>query len=134
VVGLGLSSRPRTPNHRTPPAHPTLRGMSHHALDTASLEMARRIAAGLGTHPEWLTHARNNLQRWQSRNADAPGLVRCYQEWLAILDLPVDEIRRRLVDPSEEGQRLRQSSPFAGVLPPREVWAIKKSSHEPNAT
>ena len=108
--------------------------MSHLALDTASLEMARRIAAGLATHPHWITHARSNLRRWQSRNSDAPGLLRCYQEWLTILELPIEEIQRRLVEPSEEGQRLRQSSPFAGVLSPREVWAIKRACHESTAT
>jgi len=31
-----------------------------------------------------------------------------------------------LTTQSDEGQRLRQNSPFAGVLPPQEVWEIKR--------
>jgi len=64
------------------------------------------------------------------RNASAAGLVRCYQEWLAILDRPVDEIQAILLAETDEGQRLRQSSPFAGVVPFREVWAIKREIRE----
>jgi len=38
---------------------------------------------------------------------------------------PVAEICAALIAETEEGQRLRQNSPFAGVLPPDEVWEIK---------
>jgi hypothetical protein len=39
------------------------------------------------------------------------------------------EVAYFMVSESELATRMRQSSPFAGVLSPREVWAIKKS-HE----
>ena len=35
-----------------------------------------------------------------------------------------------LLEESESGQRLRQSTPFCGVLTPRERWAIYKDWSE----
>lgn len=100
--------------------------MRHQDLDKASLAMAQLIAEGLPDHPEWLELARTNLSRWSARNADAPSLLRCYEEWSRLLDLPVHRIQALLVEESDEGQRLRQNSPFAGVLPPAKVWEIKR--------
>lgn len=100
--------------------------MRHEILDRASLEMARRIASELPRRPDWLALARENLDRWSGLNRDAAGLLRCYEEWRAILARPLPEIVAILTAESDEGQRLRQSSPFAGALSPQEVWAIKR--------
>ncbi len=89
------------------------------------MEMARRIAEGLPAHPEWLKLARENLDRWSLRNSNAPALLRCYDEWRALLALPVEEICRILTSHDDNSRRLRQNSPFAGVLSPRQVWDIK---------
>jgi hypothetical protein len=78
-------------------------------------------------HPEWVTHAQDNLRRWRERNADAPSLLRCYDEWERVLQRPIDDIRTVLIAPTDEAQRMRQNSPFAGVLPAREVWEIKRT-------
>lgn len=100
--------------------------MGHELRDRVSMELARRIASGLADHPEWIELARGNLRRWRARNADAPGLVRCYDEWLDLLERPATEVAKLLVEESDRGQWLRQNSPFAGVLTPREVWASKQ--------
>ena len=99
--------------------------MSHEVQDAVSLELARRIATGLPQHPEWLELAHANLERWARQNRNAPSLLRCYAEWQALLARPVSEICRALIAETDEGQRQRQNSPFAGVLPPNEVWEIK---------
>ncbi len=99
--------------------------MGHEVQDRASLEMARRIAAGLSSHPEWIELARENLDRWSRQNAGAPGLLKYDAEWRDLLELPVQEICAILTAETDEGQRLRQNSPFAGVLSPREVGEIK---------
>lgn len=99
--------------------------MLHTEKDRISLELARAIAERLPGRPELIELARENLRRWQDRNADSPRLLACYAEWSAILERPIEEVAELLVDPSDEGQRLRQSSPFAGALSPSEVWAIK---------
>jgi hypothetical protein len=99
--------------------------MTHDLQDAVSLEMAQRIAAGLPQHPEWIDLARANLERWSRRNVDAPALLRCYEEWRSLLKRSVAEICSVLIAETDEGQRLRQNSPFAGVLSPEEVWEIK---------
>lgn len=100
--------------------------MDHSFQDAVSLEMARRIANGLPRHPEWLEFARTNLNRWIRQNSDAPSLLRCYDEWRELVEQPVAEICRILTAQTEEGQRIRQNSPFAGILAPTEVWEIKR--------
>ena len=107
--------------------------MSHSVQDEASLEMGRRVAARLRENPELLQIARANLANWSRRNADTPSLLRCYQEWQALLELPLLRVCELLTAETEEGQRLRQSSPFAGVLSPKEVWAIKTAVRQRHA-
>jgi len=99
--------------------------MSHEVQDSISFELAQRIASGLPLHPEWLELARTNLERWSRLNSNAPSLLRCYDEWKKLLQRSVSEICAALTAETDEGQRLRQNSPFAGVIPPDEVWEIK---------
>ena len=64
--------------------------------------------------------ARANLQRWLSTNP-----VLALREWRRLLDTtPLPELLTLLRSPSEKAARLRQSSPFAGVLTPAERQAI----------
>jgi len=51
--------------------------------------------------------------------------LRCYAEWREILARPLEEICEVLCAENEEGRRLRQNSPFAGVLSAAEVWEVK---------
>ena len=99
--------------------------MNHEFQDEVSLELARRVANRLAASPELLAVALGNLNRWSRLNADAPSLLRCYREWQEILTHPVAYVCQCLCAETEEGQRLRQNSPFAGVLTASEVWEIK---------
>jgi hypothetical protein len=108
--------------------------MNHRNTDQVSLELARRVAERLRSRPELLDVARTNLARWTAKNASAPSLLRCYEQWRAILARPVDDICQVLCAPTEESQRLRQNSPFAGVMTPAEVWEIKSRFHHAPAT
>ena len=108
--------------------------MNHEVQDSISLELARRIASGLPQHPEWIDFARANLERWSRLNYNAPSLLRCYDEWKKLLQHGVVEICAALTAETEEGQRLRQNSPFAGVLSPDEVWEIKSRHRHAAAT
>lgn len=100
--------------------------MDHAFQDEVSLEIARRVATRLTASPEPLTVALDNLNRWTRQNSQAPALLRCYAEWREILAQPIAQVCARLCEESDEGQRLRQNSPFAGVLPAAEVWDIKR--------
>lgn len=99
--------------------------MGHEVQDRISFEIARRVAARLRQSPELVDFARANLARWRRLNADAPSLIRCYDEWTEILSRPLEDVCSVLCGDSDDCQRLRQNSPFAGVLSPSEVWQIK---------
>jgi hypothetical protein len=88
---------------------------SHRLLDARSLAMHCVIAERLRREPDSVVaKARENLARWRARaGTDAPGYL---EEWARILSQPWAQIAGVMTDPGEEGTRLRQSSPFAGVL------------------
>ncbi len=106
----------------------------HEVLDEISLELGKRTAARLRECPDLLRVGRENLARWLALNAHAPGLVRCYREWEGLLERPLEEICHVLEDETEVGQRLRQNSPFAGILKAPEVWRIKSTVRHRHAT
>jgi len=99
--------------------------MMHELQDAISLELARRAAARLRESPALLDVARANLSRWSRQNSGSPSLLRCYAEWQGILARPVDEICDLLCAETDDARRMRQNSPFAGILSPAQVWEIK---------
>ncbi len=105
----------------------------HDVQDRISLELSRLVAAEIARHPAKLTIARENIARWKVRNAGVPSLMRCYEEWESILDKPVPEIVAILLAETDEGQRLRQNSPFPGVLDNQTVWAVKRRIRDDQA-
>lgn len=86
----------------------------HEAIDRRSLELDREIACRLAKHPEFVDRARLTLRRWLG-SAD-PAVRPVLEEWQAILDLPLGKIQEILCGEDEKSCRLRQSSPFCGVL------------------
>ena len=104
---------------------------THQDIDRRTLEMVRRIVATIDADPErrGLAHAKGVCARWVSQ-----GIVSA-REWLVLLEKPWDEIRTILLDESEEGQRLRQTDPFCGILTPAERWQIyREATSEPRPT
>lgn len=72
------------------------------------------IAQKIERDPKLLDVPRNNLKRWSARwENEVPAW---YGEWRGIMNRPWAEIAAIITEPSEEGARLRQSSPFAGIL------------------
>ena len=91
---------------------------SHEWIDARSLALAEAVGERIRADPSLLDVARKNLLRWRRRMHPWPHVL---QEWEAILaEGSADEILAALVSDSEEGRRLRQSSPFAGILTPAE--------------
>ncbi len=101
---------------------------THREVEERSLELARLIVVRIDADPEraGLEHARRVLERW-SRLAPAPDL----EVWREILAKPWPEVREVLLDVSERGRRLRQSSPFCGVVSPRERWRVWRRHRTP---
>ena len=90
--------------------------------------MHRRIAELMKSDPERvIDKAMRNLESWQERrNASAS----VFSEWLELIgSLSPEELAAFITSDSEQAIRMRQSSPFAGVIPAKEVWAIKRD-HE----
>lgn len=83
--------------------------------------MMREIVARIDADPErrGLAKAHETLRRWHEARANSTT-----PEWLDLLELPWSELRTRLLDEGDEGQRLRSSAPFCGVLNPRERLEI----------
>ena len=102
---------------------------THEQIDRRSLALAQAVADAIDRDPTGvdLERARATCRRWyQETPSPAVG------EWGRILELEWEAIRPRLLDPGEEGRRLRQSSPFCGILSPRERWEIyRRVAHEP---
>jgi hypothetical protein len=90
----------------------------HRRLDLRSLAMHTLIARKLARDPGVLSVARRNLKRWSERyGSDSPGWL---EEWKAILERPWSDVAALITELSPLATRLRQSSPFAGVLTPQE--------------
>ena len=85
---------------------------SHDWIDRRSLALHAAVASKLEADAAVIEFARRNVERW-SRAHDSPAIA----EWKRLLDkAPVSEIVRLLRSIDEDAIRLRQSSPFAGVL------------------
>jgi len=56
--------------------------------------------------------------------------VRWAEEWLEVLDRPLEEVIAIMIDPGERSRQLRQTSPFAGVLDPKTRWETWRSVGE----
>jgi len=89
----------------------------HRFQDIRSLALHALVARKLQRDPRLLNFARRNVARWQKKRlSPSPALA----EWQAILRRPLPEVLAFITDTSEQATRLRQSSPFAGVLAPEE--------------
>jgi hypothetical protein len=92
--------------------------LKHRIIEARSLAMHCLIARKIETDRRLLDAARRNLAKWIARyGEDAP---RALAEWREILARPWPEIAALITDAGESAVRLRQSSPFAGVLTPTE--------------
>ena len=90
----------------------------HRLLDARSLAMHCKIAQKISRDQSLLEIPRRNLVRWSQRTSgDLPKFI---AEWQDILERPWPQVAALITSCSEEANRLRQSSPFAGVLAPKE--------------
>lgn len=95
---------------------------SHRLLEARSLAMHAIIARKIERDPKLLAIAHRNVERWSTRWKDAPPAW--LQEWRKVLQQPWQHIAALITEPSENGARVRQSSPFAGILTNEERWRV----------
>jgi hypothetical protein len=91
---------------------------THRLLDARSLAMHCLIARKIEEQPSLLRIARRNIAAWS--RAAGQKVPHYLVEWRRILKRPWPQIAALVTEQSENAARLRQSSPFAGVLSPAE--------------
>lgn len=96
----------------------------HDRLDEIRRRTHLAIAAKIDADPALLEVPRQNIERWTKL---AGYMQPAYAEWLGILERPWPEVRWLLVADDENSKRLRQSTPFVGVLSPWERRTIHES-------
>jgi hypothetical protein len=87
---------------------------THSLIDDRSLAMAESIVAKIDSDPTraGFAHAKGVLERWIGMGSPENGLL----DWEVIMHNSWDVVRLVLLDHTEDGKRLRQSSPFTGIL------------------
>ena len=88
-------------------------GIGHPHIDARILDACRLIVQRIDEDAERFQIAFENLEGERARRGR---LSRASEEWRAILDRPWAEIRALLLEESDEGQRLRSSHPFRGLI------------------
>ena len=105
-------------------------GIGHPHIDARVLDMCRLIVRKIDEDPNRFRIAYENLARERTRWGK---LTRARQEWLDLLKLPWLEIRGILLADTDEGQRLRSSHPFTGLITDEERYAITARHPPPGA-
>ena len=99
--------------------------LSHQWIDLVDLAMHRAIARKIRREPKLYHRARRTLARWQKVKGGCPQPLR---EWKEILrNNNMATVLRILTRDDDEGQRLRSTAPFCGILTQREIekiWAV----------
>jgi hypothetical protein len=95
-----------------------LTSLSGRSPSSCSLALHSRIAQKIAVNPLLIGIARRNVKAWsRAAGKEAP---RYLAEWRRILERPWPQIAALITEQSERAARLRQSSPFAGVLTAKE--------------
>ncbi len=99
----------------------------HQLVEERSLWLHRAVAEKARHDSGILSRARKRVEGWLRDESVHP---RYAEAWRAVLSSEPEEILNQLVDPGEAMRALRQCSPFAGVLEPRERWRILRRVRE----
>jgi hypothetical protein len=94
---------------------------SYLSSDYRSLELHRVIAYKLLQNPSLLNIATSNIERWKKQNKFPQPYL---DEWLVYIESDMETLINFMTALTEEAQRLRSSSPFAGILSNSERMAI----------
>jgi len=101
----------------------------HERIDRINLAMDRLTAAKIRKDPSLVNIAKANLRRWMER--DSGFLHPAHAEWLDILQfLEPTELADFIESDTPKANRLRQSTPFTGILTEDERLAILREYEE----
>ena len=97
--------------------------LSHQWIDLVDLAMHRAIARKIRREPKLYKRASRRLAHWEKVKRACPPPLR---EWKQILrDNDMKTVLRLITRPDEEGNRLRSTAPFCGILSDAEARAVE---------
>lgn len=98
----------------------------HHRIEARSIALHRAVVEKIRRDPSLMEVPKANLRQLEARIVrQGEKLPRWLLEWKAIIEnLDLESLFSFLVSGDERACRLRQSSPFSGILTPRERWEI----------
>jgi hypothetical protein len=102
--------------------HPCLKAQGHEVIDLRSLAFHTLICEKIKQQDQIVRDALLRIERW--RSTASTRLLPVLAEWETWLQGPQDQLLSMLVSRNQESTRLRQSSPFAGVLSTQERTQI----------
>lgn len=95
-----------------------------------SIRLHEAIAAKLrDDQAPTIAIARKNIARWREIHKGT-GVIYYLNRWQNLLQGPLDEFLAFMVSSFQEARDMRQCSPFAGLLSPRERWGIMNNFQE----
>lgn len=87
----------------------------HPENDRRMLELTRITVARIDEQPSLVRTGLENIERWTRHKGGY--LPRCHAEWKTLIEQhPWETLREMLLEDSDEGQRLRSSHPFRGLV------------------
>jgi hypothetical protein len=117
-----VAASPRRGYDPDVPARPSLD--PHRLAEERSVAYHAVIAARLARDPAILERARGRAAR-RAKEGDSYA-----SEWVELLALTEAQIAAHIVERSDRMDALRQSTPFAGALAPRERWLVHREVRE----
>lgn len=87
----------------------------HPEIDAKVLALTRITVARIDEDPSLVQIGLENIERWTRQKGGY--LPRCHAEWKTLIEThPWKRLREMLLEESDEGQRLRSSHPFKGLV------------------
>ncbi|MHB1951074.1 MAG: hypothetical protein ACYCQK_06315 [Acidiferrobacteraceae bacterium] len=103
-------------------------GRTHADAERFSLRLHEEAAALIRANPGLIDKARDNIRRWKRQLGDqAP---RDLDVWAKILTGPLEDTLAMMVARNETSDRLRQNSPFAGIVPNQRRFALLRERQD----
>ena len=97
---------------------------SHQLIDERSRALACAVAEKVRLQPTLVDVAKKNIAVWLKTSS--PSVRPILEEWVSVLGGPTAQVIELLLSDSARAVRMRQSNPFAGVLPSGERTEILK--------
>jgi len=98
----------------------------HIRIEERSIALHLAVAERIRENPKLMEEAIKNLRRYlQQSFSESRKPASSLLEWQEILEKQSqEEVLEFMVSDNEKARRLRQSSPFAGIITPQERWRI----------